>query len=79
MDMNNIKIIYASSLHWLRCLALSNLFYLAPYSNNISWKRINHESPYKDIYAQLPFTFPLLCTLQYNSQYLAVRHLEVGE
>ena len=47
MYMNNTKIIDASSLHWLRRLALSNLFYLEPNSNNISWKKINHEGPYK--------------------------------
>jgi hypothetical protein len=62
--MNNIKLIYASSLHWLRGLALSNLFYLAPYSKNISRKRINQEGPCKAIYAQPPVTFPLLGTVQ---------------
>jgi len=64
MDINNIKIVYASSLHRLRRLALSNLFNLEPDSNNISWKRINHEGPYKAIYAQRPFTFPLLSIVQ---------------
>lgn len=66
MDVNNIKIIYASSLHWLRRLTLSNMFYLAPYSNNMSWKRTNHEGRYKAIYAQPPVTFPLLCTVQFT-------------
>lgn len=64
MEMNNIKIIYASSLHWRRRLALSNMFYLATCSNNISRKKINHEGPYKAIHAQPPVKFPLLCTVQ---------------